>query len=110
LRGSSTSPAADLVEDLETDERVQDSVLANSKGTRHSRYQEKQRPSIRARASDTRVRMRGGPAPVVAAPASTDAMIAALRAAGISLTDVQLAALGTVLTSDDEPRNGTDLR
>jgi hypothetical protein len=32
--------AADLVEYLETDERVQDSVLANSKGTRHSRYQE----------------------------------------------------------------------
>ena len=100
--------ASDLVEDLENDERVQDSVLANSKGTRRSRYQEKQRPSILAQASDTRVRMRGGPAPVVAAPASTDAMIAALRAVGISLTDVQLAALGAVLTSDDESRNGTD--
>jgi hypothetical protein len=89
---------------------VQDSVLANSKGTRRSRYQEKQRPSILAQASDTRVRMRGGPAPVVAAPASTDAMIAALRAVGISLIEVQLAALGAVLTSDDESRNGTDPR
>lgn len=44
----------------------------------------------------------------MAASASSDTMIAALLAAGISLTDVQLAALGAVLTSDDESRNGTD--
>lgn len=98
--------ASDVVEDVESDERVQDLVLANTKGTRRGRYQHGRRPKDLTRASEVRAKMRAGVTPEgTAAPAS--GVLTALRAAGIVLTEVQIAALSAALGAPEEESTGT---
>ena len=99
--------ASDVVEDVESDERVQDLVLANTKGTRKGRYQHGRRPKDLARASDVRVKMRAGVTPEgPVAPAT--GVLTALRAAGIILSEAQIDALSAALSDPDEEPTGTD--
>lgn len=51
--------ASDVLEDVEKDERVQDTILANRKSVRQGRYQERGRKRILDRARETREIMRG---------------------------------------------------
>lgn len=96
--------AADVVEDVAADERVQDAVLANSATTRRRVYQEKRRRQVIEGAADVRTKMRGrDPAAAPVSPDLSEAM-RAFEAVGIALTPAQLEALGALAPS----QTGTD--
>lgn len=100
--------ASDLVEDMTSDERVQNAVMANTKDVRRGHYQQKHRPAILARASQTRERMRTGDAQPEEGQIAPETLLAALRAAGIDVSEAQAAALAAVTARTESEPTGTD--
>jgi hypothetical protein len=104
--------ASDVVEDVEVDERVQDTVLANRKSRRRTRYQERERKQILTRASDARHTMRGRRATIPTTGTTVDAAVGALQALGITLSVAEIDALSRViggrspLASQQRPTRG----
>lgn len=100
--------AADLVEDVEVDERVQDAVMANSKDVRRRRYQERFRAPILEQAIAVRERIRGGEVSPERPPAEPESVIAALQELGIELPTKTAAALSLLLGQSQAESIGSD--